>query len=155
MRPNCQKSYRNGRGGSDGRSYRRASVRRNKDGNVFGSSIIRFIEDNWLEGERIGQGSYDAFAGSLLKCSTSTSCFRFCGHEAGRTGWASGRPCRPQHDPKDKTRQAILLLSRALTTCTRGPATVDAVTVAVAAFGRENQNCDGREQSILPSSPTT
>ncbi len=30
------------------------------------SSIIRFIEDNWLEGERIGQGSYDAFAGSLL-----------------------------------------------------------------------------------------
>jgi phospholipase C len=30
------------------------------------SSIIRFIEDNWLEGERIGQGSYDAYAGSLF-----------------------------------------------------------------------------------------
>jgi phospholipase C len=30
------------------------------------SSIIRFIEDNWLEGERIGEGSYDAFAGSLF-----------------------------------------------------------------------------------------
>ena len=30
------------------------------------SSIIRFIEDNWLYGERIGQGSYDAVAGSLL-----------------------------------------------------------------------------------------
>jgi phospholipase C len=30
------------------------------------SSIIRFIEDNWLNGERIGQGSYDAIAGSLL-----------------------------------------------------------------------------------------
>ena len=30
------------------------------------SSIIRFIEDNWLNGERIGQGSYDAIAGSLF-----------------------------------------------------------------------------------------
>jgi len=29
------------------------------------SSIIKFIEDNWLNGERIGQGSYDAIAGSL------------------------------------------------------------------------------------------
>ena len=29
------------------------------------SSIIHFIEDNWLRGERIGQGSYDAIAGSL------------------------------------------------------------------------------------------
>jgi len=29
------------------------------------SSIIRFIEDNWLGGERIGQGSFDAIAGSL------------------------------------------------------------------------------------------
>jgi phospholipase C len=30
------------------------------------SSIVRFIEDNWLNGKRIGQGSYDAYAGSLL-----------------------------------------------------------------------------------------
>ena len=30
------------------------------------SSIIRFVEDNWLNGERIGQGSYDAVAGSLF-----------------------------------------------------------------------------------------
>jgi phospholipase C len=30
------------------------------------SSIVRFIEDNWLKGERIGQGSYDAYAGSLF-----------------------------------------------------------------------------------------
>lgn len=30
------------------------------------SSIVQFIEDNWLNGERIGQGSYDAVAGSLL-----------------------------------------------------------------------------------------
>jgi phospholipase C len=30
------------------------------------SSIVRFIEDNWLNGERIGQGSYDDVAGSLF-----------------------------------------------------------------------------------------
>lgn len=29
------------------------------------SSIIRFVEDNWLDGQRIGQGSFDALAGSL------------------------------------------------------------------------------------------
>jgi len=29
------------------------------------SSIIRFIEDNWLNGQRIGQGSFDALAGPL------------------------------------------------------------------------------------------
>lgn len=29
------------------------------------TSIIRFIEDNWLNGKRIGQGSFDALAGSL------------------------------------------------------------------------------------------
>lgn len=29
------------------------------------TSIIRFIEDNWLQGQRIGQGSFDAQAGSL------------------------------------------------------------------------------------------
>ncbi|HUI42258.1 MAG TPA: alkaline phosphatase family protein [Terriglobia bacterium] len=29
------------------------------------SSVLRFIEDNWLTGERIGQGSFDAFAGAL------------------------------------------------------------------------------------------
>lgn len=30
------------------------------------SSIIRFIEDNWLRGERIGNGSFDAVSGSLM-----------------------------------------------------------------------------------------
>jgi phospholipase C len=30
------------------------------------SSPIRFIEDNWLGGQRIGGGSYDALAGSLM-----------------------------------------------------------------------------------------
>ncbi len=29
------------------------------------TSIIRFVEDNWLDGQRIGQGSFDALAGSL------------------------------------------------------------------------------------------
>ena len=29
------------------------------------SSIMRFIEDNWLDGERVGQGSFDAIAGPL------------------------------------------------------------------------------------------
>ena len=29
------------------------------------TSILRFIEDNWLAGERIGQGSFDALAGSI------------------------------------------------------------------------------------------
>jgi phospholipase C len=29
------------------------------------TSIIRFIEDNWLSGQRIGQGSYDAIANSI------------------------------------------------------------------------------------------
>lgn len=31
------------------------------------SSIIKFVEDNWLEGKRIGQGSYDALASSLYE----------------------------------------------------------------------------------------
>jgi phospholipase C len=29
------------------------------------SSTIRFIEDNWLGGDRIGNGSFDALAGSI------------------------------------------------------------------------------------------
>jgi phospholipase C len=29
------------------------------------SSVIRFIEDNWLNGQRIGQGSYDGIANSI------------------------------------------------------------------------------------------
>jgi len=29
------------------------------------SSVIRFVEDNWLNGQRIGQGSFDALAGPL------------------------------------------------------------------------------------------
>jgi phospholipase C len=29
------------------------------------TSILRFIEDNWLGGERIGQGSFDSIAGAI------------------------------------------------------------------------------------------
>ena len=29
------------------------------------ASIVRFIEDNWLHGQRLGGGSYDAISGSL------------------------------------------------------------------------------------------
>ena len=29
------------------------------------ASVIKFIEDNWLGGERLGGGSYDASSGSL------------------------------------------------------------------------------------------
>jgi hypothetical protein len=27
---------------------------------------VRFIEDNWLQGERLGGGSFDASAGSIM-----------------------------------------------------------------------------------------
>jgi phospholipase C len=30
------------------------------------SSVIRFIEDNWLQGKRLGGGSFDATAGSIM-----------------------------------------------------------------------------------------
>ncbi len=37
------------------------------------SSIIRFIEDNWLGGTRIGQGSFDSIAGSIQNMFDFTS----------------------------------------------------------------------------------
>jgi phospholipase C len=30
------------------------------------ASVVRFIEDNWLHGKRLGQGSFDASAGSIM-----------------------------------------------------------------------------------------
>jgi phospholipase C len=30
------------------------------------ASVVRFIEDNWLDGERLGGGSFDATAGSIM-----------------------------------------------------------------------------------------
>ena len=29
------------------------------------ASVVRFVEDNWLHGERLGGGSFDAGAGSI------------------------------------------------------------------------------------------
>jgi phospholipase C len=29
------------------------------------ASVVRFIEDNWLHGERLGDGSFDATTGSI------------------------------------------------------------------------------------------
>jgi phospholipase C len=31
------------------------------------SSVLRFVEDNWLGGQRIGQGSFDAIANSITQ----------------------------------------------------------------------------------------
>jgi phospholipase C len=31
------------------------------------TSVIHFIEDNWLNGQRIGQGSFDAIASSIVQ----------------------------------------------------------------------------------------
>lgn len=33
---------------------------------IVASSVIRFIEDNWLDGQRLGGGSFDATAGSIM-----------------------------------------------------------------------------------------
>jgi phospholipase C len=30
------------------------------------ASVVRFIEDNWLRGKRLGGGSFDATAGSIM-----------------------------------------------------------------------------------------
>jgi phospholipase C len=31
------------------------------------SSVLRFIEDNWLQGQRIGQGSFDTITNSIVQ----------------------------------------------------------------------------------------
>jgi len=38
------------------------------------SSVVRFIEDNWLGGERLGGGSFDAIAGSILNMFDFDNC---------------------------------------------------------------------------------
>ncbi len=37
------------------------------------ASVIRFIEDNWLKGERLGEGSFDATSGSIMDMFDFTS----------------------------------------------------------------------------------
>ena len=43
------------------------------------TSIIRFVEDNWLNGQRIGNGSFDAVANSIASMlgAAPNSCFRY------------------------------------------------------------------------------
>jgi phospholipase C len=36
------------------------------DDRITQASVIRFIEDNWLHGERLGGGSFDATTGSIM-----------------------------------------------------------------------------------------
>ena len=59
----------NGRGGPDTR-IPLAVISRWAEGNYVDhthqSSVVRFIEDNWLDGQRIGGGSFDATAGSIM-----------------------------------------------------------------------------------------
>jgi len=62
------------------------------------SSIIRFIEDNWLEGERIGGGSFDAVAGSINGMFDFSNCRSnerlilnpTTGQEQGGNGYGNG-----------------------------------------------------------------
>lgn len=44
-----------------------ARVNHVDDTRITQSSVVRFIEDNWLNGQRIGQGSNDATAGSIME----------------------------------------------------------------------------------------
>ena len=37
------------------------------------ASVIRFVEDNWLGGERLGEGSFDATSGSIMDIFDFTS----------------------------------------------------------------------------------
>ncbi len=52
------------------------------------ASVARFIEDNWLHGERLGGGSFDATTGSIMDM------FRFGGHERGDDERDSARHAR-------------------------------------------------------------
>ncbi len=52
------------------------------------TSVTKFIEDNWLGGERIGQGSFDAIAGTLDTCSTGR-------RATPRRSCSIRRPARP------------------------------------------------------------
>jgi len=49
------------------------------------ASIVRFIEDNWLGGERLGEGSFDNTAGSIM------SMFDFAGRGHGDQSGPNGR----------------------------------------------------------------
>jgi phospholipase C len=48
------------------------------------ASVVRFIEDNWLHGERLGGGSFDASAGSIMDMFD----FNQFGNQFGNTNYA-------------------------------------------------------------------
>ena len=58
------------------------------------SSIIRFIEDNWLNGQRIGNGSFDAVNNSIASMLQvqPTACFRYLLLN-DQTGEVTGKGC--------------------------------------------------------------
>jgi phospholipase C len=56
-------------------------------------SVVRFIEDNWLRGERLGSGSFDATAGSILDM------FDFSGYARNPPLFLSGEDGTPTSHP--------------------------------------------------------
>jgi phospholipase C len=57
-------------------------------------SVVRFIEDNWLQGERLGGGSFDASAGSIMDM------FDFSGYFRNRPFLLRGEDGAPtEHGP--------------------------------------------------------
>jgi len=61
------------------------------------SSIIRFVEDNWLNGQRIGNGSFDSIANSvasMFQFTQPTSCLRYVLLNDG-TGLVTQQGCVP------------------------------------------------------------
>ncbi len=59
------------------------------------TSIIRFIEDNWLGGQRIGNGSFDTIANSIasmFQFVQPTTCSRYAAAER-QTGEVTQTGC--------------------------------------------------------------
>lgn len=62
------------------------------------SSMIRFIEDNWLSGQRIGQGSYDTVANSIASMFTFVQQNNTCARTVildDQTGEVVSKGCAP------------------------------------------------------------
>ena len=61
------------------------------------SSIIRFVEDNWLGGQRIGGGSFDAIANPITSMFTwllPSTCYRTLILD-DQTGLVTQKGCAP------------------------------------------------------------
>ena len=66
------------------------------DTRITQASVVRFIEDNWLHGERIGQGSNDATTGSIMGM---FDFHRHVGDEHARTLFLDPDQGTPIHKP--------------------------------------------------------